>query len=133
MKAFNPETFRLLKNFMDQQLQKMENQETIKDQVKSILMASMQYHFPDIETVAQKLHISSRTLQRYLSNENTSFIQILKDTKFDLAKRLLKQKGLTISEIGFTLGYSDISNFSRSFKKYQGVSPLEFRKNLAKK
>ena len=132
MKAFNPETFELLKRHVESQIRKFRNEESIIEKVKSVLLSSVQYRFPDIETVATKLNTSARTLQRYLSKENTNFKAILQDTRFDLAKEMLKQNDLTISEISYTLGYSDLGNFSRSFKKYTGESPQEFRNSAQK-
>jgi AraC-like DNA-binding protein len=79
--------------------------------------------------VASKLNISSRTLQRQLSNEKTSFKALLQKTRFDLATDLLKNKEFTISEISYMLGYSDLGNFSRSFKKYAGISPQDYRRS----
>ncbi|MBN1821763.1 MAG: AraC family transcriptional regulator ligand-binding domain-containing protein [Prolixibacteraceae bacterium] len=127
MKAFNPETFQLLKSHIESQLKRFNNQVSLIDKVKSILLSSMQYNFPDMEMVATKLKTSPRTLQRQLSKENSSFKDILKETRFDLARQMLKQNNLTVSEISYTLGYSDLGNFSRSFKKFTGVSPQEFR------
>lgn len=132
MKAFNPETFELLKKHIESQIKKITNEESIIEKVKSVLLSSIQFQFPDIETVASKLNTSARTLQRNLSRENTSFKVILQNTRFDLAKEMLKQNVLTISEISFTLGYSDLGNFSRSFKKYTGLSPQKFRNSKRK-
>ncbi len=133
MKAFNPETFMLLKSHIESQLKKFNNEESVKEKVKSVLLSSFQYQFPDIETVATKLNTSARTLQRQLTKEETTFKTILQDTRFDLAKQMLKQNVLTISEISYTLGYSDRGNFSRSFKKYIGVGPQEYRENILNK
>lgn len=127
MKAFNPETFQLLKMHVESQLKRFKNEESTEEKVKSVLLSSFQYQFPDIETVASKLNTSARTLQRQLTKEQTTFKTILQDTRFDLAKQMLKQNVLTISEIAYTLGYSDLGNFSRSFKKFTGVSPQDYR------
>ena len=130
MKAFNPETFELLKRHIESQIKKFRNEESITEKVKSVLLSTVQYQFPDIETVASKLNTSARTLQRYLSRENTSFKSVLQDTRFDLAKEMLRRNVLTISEISYTLGYSDLGNFSRSFKKYTGLSPQKYRNSV---
>lgn len=127
MKAFNAETLQLLQSHFNESLKRMQNKETFAEKVKSVLLSSVQYQFPDIERVSEKLKISPRTLQRQLSNEETSFKIILQETKFDMAKQLLKQNNLSVSEVGYTLGYSDVGNFSRSFKKYVGVSPQEYK------
>lgn len=128
MKAFNPETFEILRSHIENQLKKYSGDSRISEKVKSILLSSLKYSFPDITTVASKLNMSSRTLQRQLSNENTSYKALLQDTRSELAQHLLKQKGFTISEISYMLGYSDLGNFSRSFKNYMGCTPQEFRK-----
>jgi AraC-like DNA-binding protein len=130
MKAFNPETYELLKSHIETRLRQIANKVMVSDKVRTILLTSLRYSFPDMETVASRLNVSPRTLQRMLSNENTSFKSLLQDTRFDLAKKLLKQKELSISEISYMLGYSDLGNFSRSFKRYTGNSPQEHRNQL---
>ena len=127
MKAFNPEVFKVLNAHLKGQLLQLNTMETITRKVQRILYSSFKYQFPGIDMVADKLNISTRTLQRKLSDENTNFQLILQDAKFNIAKKLLKQNTLNISEISYTLGYSDIGNFSRSFKKYTGKSPQEYK------
>lgn len=127
MKAFNPETFQVLNNYLKSQLENLTQTETVTSKVQRILHSSFKYQFPDIESVAEKLNLSARTLQRKLSDEQTTFKVILQETRFGIAKQLLTQKSLTISEISYMLGYSDIGNFSRSFKKQVGIGPLEYR------
>ena len=128
MKAFNPETFELLRLHIEGQLKRINHESMTSDRVRSILLSSLRYRFPDINSVASKLNMSSRTLQRQLSNERTSFKELLQDTRSELAKQLLKKKSFTISEISFMLGYSDLGNFSRSFKRQTGLSPQEYRR-----
>lgn len=133
MKAFNPETFELLKSHVENRLRQIKKQVRVSEKVRTILLTSLRYSFPDMETVASRLNVSPRTLQRMLSNENTSFKLVLQDTRFDLAQKLLKQKDLSISEISYMLGYSDLGNFSRSYKRFTGSSPQEFRNSLTQK
>jgi AraC-like DNA-binding protein len=131
MKAFNPETLKLLRAHVESQLRRIGGRASISDRVRSILLSSLRYSFPDMETVASRLNMSPRTLQRQLSNEKTCFKHLLQDTRFELARGLLKQEEFTISEISYMLGYSDLANFSRSFKRHAGVSPQEFRNEAA--
>jgi AraC-like DNA-binding protein len=129
MKAFNPETFKLLEEYLKSRLSQLIQTEKVSDKVKRILHASFKYQFPNIESVAEKLNLSARSLQRKLSDEKTTFKDILLETRFNIAEELLKQKAFTISEISYMLGYSDLASFSRSFKRYFGVSPQEFKSN----
>lgn len=127
MKAFNPETYQLLKQYLESRLTQLSNSEKLSDKVKRILHSSFKYQFPDIESVADELQITARTLQRKLSAEQTTFKELLQETRFGIAKQLLKQNQLTVTEISYMLGYSDIGNFSRSFKKFVGESPVNFK------
>ncbi len=127
MIARNPELFRILKAHVEEQLRKFAGTELITDKVRAILLSSAQYTFPDMESVSSKLNVSSRTLQRMLARENTNFKTILQDTRIELAKQLLSRETLTVSEIAYSLGYSDLGNFSRSFKNYAGLSPQNYR------
>jgi AraC-like DNA-binding protein len=127
MKAFNPELNEILRSHIEKQVRRLSGKERISEKVRSILLSSLRYRFPDMDTVASRLNMSSRTLQRHLSHEKTSFNSLLRATRFELAKQMLSQNDLTISEISFSLGYSDLGNFSRSFKKTAGCSPQEYR------
>jgi AraC-like DNA-binding protein len=132
MKAYNPETFLVLSQHLESRLIQLSNSEKVTDKVKKVLYTSFKYQFPDIDSVAEKLNFSSRTLQRKLSEEDTSFKEVLQETRFGIAQQLLSQDHLTVSEISYILGYSDLANFSRSFKKYSGKSPLEYKENSLK-
>ena len=130
MKAFNPELSRILRGHIEEQIRKFTGEERVSEKVRSILLSSVRYSFPDIEELSGKLNMSSRTLQRLLAREKTSFKNLLQDTRFDLAKRLMQNDKLTISEIAYSLGYSDLANFSRSFKRFTGSSPQSYRIKL---
>ena len=81
----------------------------------------------DMETVANALHVTSRTLRRKLTQEKTSF-QALKDkTRRDLAIRYLSQPELTLAQISARLGFADPAAFSRAFKQWMGVPPSDYR------
>lgn len=81
-------------------------------------------------TVAGELNMSPRTLQRKLSDEGTSFSAVLDGTRRELAIRLLGDKTMTFCEISYLLGFSEESSFSRSFRRWTGTSPTEYRKHL---
>lgn len=81
-----------------------------------------------VNTIASKLHASSRTLQRRLSREfGTTFSEILDQVRQERANELLAREALTLSEIGFLLGYSDQRSFFRAFKRWTGTTPQAFR------
>ncbi len=69
----------------------------------------------------------SRVFKRYTG---CSFKEYLNRKRIEAAKTLMQRKNLNVSEAGFTVGYNDLSYFSRTFKAFEGVSPSEFRKSL---
>jgi AraC-like DNA-binding protein len=80
------------------------------------------------QDVADSLHMSLRTLQRKLAEENTSYKEILDESRRELANQYLRQGCLSVSEVTYLLGFSEPSNFARAFKRWNGCTPSEFRK-----
>ena len=79
------------------------------------------------QDVADSLHMSLRTLQRKLSEEETSYKSLLDETRRELANQYLRQACLSVSEVTYLLGFSEPSNFARAFKRWTGHTPSEFR------
>lgn len=88
-------------------------------------------HLPDgevtIDQLAAKMNISRRTLQRRLSERDTSFKAILQQERSRMALKYLADERLGITEIAFLLGYADQGSFSSAFKGWQGLSPRDYR------
>jgi len=80
-----------------------------------------------LSEVSTKLGVSIRTLERRLAEEGVSFLDVLDDLRFELAKRYLHEPNLPISEIAWLLGYADPSAFSHSFRRWTGKPPTQVR------
>ena len=83
---------------------------------------------PRIEDIAQELALSVRALQINLKNEGTTFQSILNNIRKELSIAQLRNNELNITDVAFLTGHSDISVFSRNFKKWTGLTPSEYRK-----
>jgi AraC-like DNA-binding protein len=79
------------------------------------------------QDVADSLHMSLRTLQRKLSDEKTSYKELLDETRRELANQYLRESYLSVSEVTYLLGFSEPSNFARAFKRWTGHTPSAFR------
>jgi AraC-like DNA-binding protein len=82
---------------------------------------------PSQQQIAEELHVSNRTLQRKLKDEGTSFMDLLQDTRLQLARKYLLQPSRSIVETSYLLGFSEPSTFSRAFKRWTGKAPAEYR------
>ena len=85
---------------------------------------------PGQQQIAAALHVSNRTLQRKLREENTSFKELLKDTRMQLARKYLRSPGRSVVETAYLLGFSEPSTFSRAFKRWTGVAPAQYRESV---
>ena len=83
--------------------------------------------YPTLSQVSQITGISSRTLQRRLTEAEISYTEIINQIQFERAKTLLKDSHLTLREISEQLGYSTQGHFSRAFKRWTGITPQSFR------
>lgn len=98
------------------------------DRVRAQLRLLPHQRLPSIEQVAHDLGLSPRSLHRRLKIEGVTF-QSFKDTvRRDKTMTWLRETDLSISAIGDRLGYSDPSAFHRSFKRWTGISPTEYRR-----
>ena len=79
------------------------------------------------ESVAEALHMTPRTLHRRLSDEDTNFRNVLNEVRQELAEQYINDPTITLTEISFLLGFSEVSAFSRAFRRWTGKPPSEAR------
>ncbi len=80
----------------------------------------------DLQQVAKFLALSTRSLQRRLSDEGHGFAKLLQDVRVHHASQSLLNESLCIAEIGFASGFADQAHFSRVFKQWTGMSPKQY-------
>lgn len=93
--------------------------EVLRDKMKGVV--------PPLNEVANVLAMSSRTVQRALRLEGTTYQKLVDEAQRDLAVSYLKTSGVSASEVAFLLGFSELSAFSRAFKRWTGSAPAKFR------
>ncbi|WP_457102221.1 helix-turn-helix transcriptional regulator, partial [Microbacterium sp. P5_E9] len=82
---------------------------------------------PRADEMAERLHMSSRTLHRRLVDAGTSYQDIIDGIRKRLAIELLARTELSVDEIAERSGFADTSNFRKAFKKWTGQTPAYFR------
>ena len=80
--------------------------------------------------VAHELHMSPRTFQRRLKDENTTFSKLMDDVRREIATTYMEATDKSVTEITYLLGFAETSTFSRAFKRWTGQSPSKFRESI---
>jgi AraC-like DNA-binding protein len=99
----------------------------ITARVRQTVMQMIAKGDPRRDAVAAALCMSERTLQRRLTEEGTSFVELVDDTRRELAQRYFVNGAYSPTEMSFALGFSDPSNFYRACKRWFGRTPNTLR------
>ena len=101
--------------------------------VKSLLAKSIGEDLPNATEVADSFNISVTTLHRRLGQENCSFQQLKNESRMEAAIHYLNCPDISTTAISDLLSFENPSTFYRSFKKWTGLPPGEYRKKLLEK
>lgn len=123
----NEELVQMLTPQFDRQIEAGRMQPGVLDQVKWVLKRLLSGSRPDLLMVAKELGMSERTLQRRITDEGTSFRQLLNDTRRELVHHYLVDPAIEINEAAFLLGYDEPTSFYRAFRSWEGTTPAEWR------
>lgn len=122
----NQEARDTLLNQCETDLSHIESEQDLISHVKQYLQQCEE--FPSLDNMANRLHISSRSLRRHLQQGNASYQSLVIDERVRRGKILLTDSDFTITAIAFKLGYAEAANFSKAFKKITKLSPAQYRK-----
>ncbi len=123
----NEQMWRFFAPDLRQRLSDLEAAASVADRVRAALHESLPAGDPSITAVTQRLAISSRTLQRQLHQEGTTFKAVLTRTREQLARHYLSRSTLRTAEIAYLLGYDDANSFYRAFRTWTGTTPEALR------
>ena len=85
----------------------------------------------NIESLAKRFAISSRNfIRRFKKATQTTPFEYIQRVKVEAAKKSFESSTLNINEVMYNVGYNDEKAFRKVFKKYTGLSPLEYRKKF---
>ncbi len=125
--TYNADLFATVAPQLEAELKQSLGAKAIGAQVKAILKPLLAGRRPGIEDVARELRMSSRTLQRRLTEERTTFQQLLQEARRELARHYLLHSSLELNETAYLLGYEDAHSFFRAFQQWEGRSPGAWR------
>lgn len=103
---------------------------SLLDHVKGEIRSRLPGGVPDIESIADAVGLQRWTLQRRLADYGLTFSGVVDQVRRELAERHMRQRYVPAMEISDLLGYSELSAFSRAFRRWFGVSPQQYRSRL---
>ena len=126
--AVDPNIFDYFEVLLKESVYEHERVNTHTRLIKQIILNRLKAaEIPKIDEVARELMMSVRLLQKNLKDEGTYFQQILNAVRKDLAIQQLSKSRNNVTDVAFFTGFSDISSFSRTFKKWTGLTPTQFQ------
>jgi AraC-like DNA-binding protein len=126
--TYNAELVAMLSPQIERELAKRKAELSVTGRVKWVLMRLLGGNTPEITVVAKELGMSCRTLQRRITEERTTFRQLIGDARHELARHYLMQPSLELGEVACLLGYEDPNSFFRAFREWEGTTPSEWRR-----
>lgn len=124
----NPTTAAFCIRQCDELLDSQQKKEGAAGQVRSLCIEQLA-NVPSLEEMAKQLNISPRTLRRRLSDEGTSYREILESTREGIAIEMLTTAQLSVESVSERLGYSEPSSFIHAFTRWTGKSPGQYRRS----
>lgn len=122
------DTYHHLEALCAEMLARLQQQTTVKARVQKLLLATHSQGFPNLDTCAQLMCMTPRTLHRQLLAEGSHFQALLDEVRLSLAKQHL-QAHHSVEHIAQRLGYTDSANFRRFFRRLTGCSPKAWMRN----
>lgn len=117
--AFSPELRR--------RMAEADEQRSTSELVEASLFELLPSGRTQVRDVAKELGIGTRTLQRRLASENTTWLEVLNHTRQRLAQHYLRSTKMSAAEISFLLGFDDSNSLYRAFNRWTGTTPESWR------
>ena len=121
----DPELRRLLQKQID--VLEVRHGDDFPEQVRSVLRTALVTGHGGVGQVADVFSMHRRTLCRRLNGFGTSFQTLADECRFEIARQMLEDSAMAVSEIAALLDYADASAFTRAFRRWGGTTPAEWR------
>jgi AraC-like DNA-binding protein len=127
----NPELFAVLDSHARMLLGQRHGAPDIASRVRQAIEAELRGGNPELDSVARRLAMSGRTLQRRLRDQGVLFNELLDAARFQAAKAYLAQRDIAGAEVAYLLGFAEPSSFNHAFKRWSGQTPTEYRRQAS--
>jgi len=126
LRGDDPELRRMLQKQVD--AQEARRRDDFPELVRRVLRPALLTGHAQAGRVAALFAMHARTLRRRLSAFDTSFRELLEESRYELARQLLEDSRMEVSQVAAALAYSEPSAFTRAFRRWSGTSPSRWRR-----
>ncbi|MGF7161516.1 AraC-like DNA-binding protein [Rhodoligotrophos appendicifer] len=118
-----------LRKMLQEQVELLDIEDTgnWSEQVRRLLRVALLTHPATMGEISTMLRLKRRTLARRLELEEATFSGLADEVQFEIARQLLRNTSLSVTEVGLALHFSELSAFSRAFTKWSGSTPMKWR------
>lgn len=121
---------RFLISHLEAELSEIAHEPTLKTQTKDAIARALSEGLPKMADIALSLGLSARSYHRRLAEHGLSFQTLAEETRRELAEGLLRDDAYSLAEIAFLTGFSEQSAFTRAFKRWAGLTPASYRRDV---
>lgn len=123
---WDPDLLQLHEELAQKRLSDLHRRDLVES-IRKVLSQRLELESCDLDEVAKEVGLAPRRLRFELARAGTSFSQIVTDFRFALARRLLTRTDESIDNIVYLTGFSEPSTFYRAFKRWSGMTPVQYR------
>lgn len=128
----DPRLGQVLEEQVQRMLAALPTEDPLIHRARVMLAALLAAGNASLETLADELHMSARTLRRRLEEQGTSYKALLDDLRKQLACHYVAQTDQSLEQVAARLGFTEPSTFYRAFKRWQGTTPAAYRAQHAR-
>jgi len=130
VRGLEPPLAAVVRELATDRLQQLPRPETFAGEAMVTIETALAKGECDVQRVSHRLGVTTRTLQRSLAGEGTSFAGLVDRVRRTAAMHYLAQPDVSLGEISFVLGFSQPSAFNRAFKRWTRTTPQAYRASL---
>jgi len=119
----------VLETHVEQLLGRLPSEAAFLQQARRVLTLQLQEGHGGMQGLAKALHVSARTLRRRLDEHGYTYTSLLDELRRNLAAHYLERSDLSLEQVAEALGFADTSTFYRSFKRWTGSTPAQYRRD----
>lgn len=127
----DPALLQRLREYVDERLARDTRPVSpLVQKIEKLVMPRLAYGLPELKDISAQLGVSVSTLKRRLSEQETHYQGVCDNLRHRLALQYVSEPERSMVDVAFMLGFSELSTFYRAFKRWTGITPQQYRRQV---